>query len=111
MRGQAVAAALQAAEKSKRRPDRLVGQIAFPAGHVVGDALFLKALLQQRCLPVRAVQHRDISKAARRGLLPHGRAALPVGVEHVDAAHHPVDLLGDKQSLGKRGFGREQPAA
>lgn len=77
-----------------------------PAGHGIGDTLLGEAVFQQIRLPVGAVQHRDIRKAADAGL---GFAGRFLRIQHIDAAHQPVDFLGDEQRLRKGILRLQQP--
>lgn len=63
---------------------------------------FLQAFFQYFRLAVRAVQNRDVGKFQRFRRVRAGYIGL--GVQHVDAAHHAVDLLGNVNALGKARF-------
>ena len=55
-----------------------------------------EAFLHQLQLPVGAAEHRNIGKGPHRPLVAQG-----LGLQHVHAAGHTADLLGDEYGLGE----------
>ena len=80
-----------------------------PSGHHIGDRLLAQALLDELCLAVGAIQHRDIREAYRVHRPDRTTGPAHPGLEHIHTADQAVDLFGDEQRLVKRIGRRQQP--
>ena len=86
----------QGAEEGQQAPDSRVLQKVLPSADDTGDVVVAEALLDQFQLPVGAAEHRDVGEGPGGPLVVQG-----LGVQHIHAAGHAADLLGDEHRLGK----------
>lgn len=86
----------QGTEEAQRPPNRRVIQEVLPPGDKTGNIVVAEAFLHQLQLPVGAAEHRNIGKGPHRPLVAQG-----LGLQHVHAAGHTADLLGDEYGLGE----------
>ena len=94
----------QRLEKGQEAPDLLRLQTAVPPADNTGDAVMAQAVFQQTQLAVGAAEHGDVGK----------RPGLPVpahvlGLQHVHAAGHADDFLGNKHRLAEVVRSADQP--
>ena len=81
-------------EKSQHAPYAGVLQIVLSAADNAGDIVVTEALFYQFQLAVGTAEHRNVGKRAGLPLMAQG-----LGLQHVYASSHPVDLLGDENGL------------
>ena len=100
----ALSAGSQGTEEAQRPPNRRVIQEVLPPGDKTGNIVVAEAFLHQLQLPVGAAEHRNIGKGPHRPLVAQG-----LGLQHVHAAGHTADLLGDEYGLGEAVRCLDQP--
>ena len=86
----------QGPEECHRTPDRRIVPEVLPPGDQAGDVIVAEAHLHQLQLAVGAAEHRDVGEGPDGPLVIHG-----LGLQHIHAAGHAADLLGDEHRLGK----------
>ncbi len=103
--GQAVSRLQEVSQEAEPAPYPPVRQKVVPSGHHTGDAVPAQALLQKVQLTAGAAEHREILKAPG----PLRSPALPLGLQHIHAAHLAGHLLGHKDGLRKVALGLQDP--
>ncbi len=87
----------QGGEETQQALYRIILQKAVPSRDNARNAVVRKAGFNLLKLPVRAAEHRDIRKRARNGPV----VASSLRIQHIHAARHARNLLGNPDCLGK----------
>ena len=96
---------LQGTEETQHSPHLAVFPEIFPARYHAGNIVVLQTVLDLLQLSMGAAQNGNL----RKGAVNRAIRLLMMGFQHVYAARHPFDLLGDEHALGKGILRLHQP--